>query len=200
MPPAHPTHVGGAERAVGEEGAGDDVELANRLDVSGTSTVLIRNAATPDPTNPTTQQFTFSGPLTGPAGAVLRILASDTTSRFAQSRAKFTAPAGNTFAGTVSPGPYAVARFNGDFTQTAVTLEGGKVDGYGAVKSVTGNGIVSPDGTAGPDGIFTVGSITPVAGTNFNFDLGTANAESAPHQKPARRRLRVISSAAARSS
>jgi autotransporter-associated beta strand protein len=158
------------------QGAGDDVELANRLDVTGTATVFIKNKAGVSGTNPSTEQFTFSGPLTGPADAVLKILASDTTSGFAQSRAKFTSPSGNTFAGTVSPGPFAVARFNGDFTQTAVKLEGGKVDGYGAIKSVTGAGIVSPDGTAGPDGIFTVGSITPVAGTNFNFDLSTANA------------------------
>jgi autotransporter-associated beta strand protein len=158
------------------QGAGDDVELANRLDVTGTATVFIRNKAGVSGTSPSTEQFTFSGPLTGPADAVLKILASDTTSGFAQSRAKFTSASGNTFTGTVSPGPYAVARFNGDFTQTSVKLEGGKVDGYGAIKAVTGNGIVSPDGTAGPDGIFTVGSITPVAGTNFNFDLGIANA------------------------
>ena len=161
------------------QGAGDDVELANTLAVTGTSTVFIKNKADVSGTNPSTEQFTFSGPLTGPADAVLKILASDTTSGFAQSRAKFTSVSGNTFAGTVSPGPYAVARFNGDFTQTSVKLEGGKVDGYGAIKAVTGNGIVSPDGTAGPDGIFTVGSITPVAGTNFNFDLGIANTEPA---------------------
>ncbi|MEI7781529.1 MAG: hypothetical protein WCJ18_06340, partial [Planctomycetota bacterium] len=158
------------------QGAGDDVELGNTLNVTGTATVFIKNKAGVSGTSPSTEQFTFPGPLTGPADAVLKILASDTTSGYAQSRAKFTSASGNTFAGTVSPGPYAVARFNGDFTQTAVTLEGGKVDGYGAIKSVTGNGIVSPDGTTGSDGIFTVGTIAPVAGTNFNFDLSTANA------------------------
>ena len=154
------------------QGAGDDVELANELAVSGTATVQIVNKNNPDPLVPSTQQFTFSGPLTG--SGVLRVVASDTTSGLAQSRAKFTASTGNTFAGTVSPGPYAVARFNGDFTQTSVALAGGKVDGYGAIKTVSGTGIVSPDGTAGPDGIFTVGSLAPVGGMSFNFDFTAA--------------------------
>ncbi|MFM9025393.1 MAG: lamin tail domain-containing protein, partial [Planctomycetaceae bacterium] len=158
------------------QGPGDDVELANRLDVSGTGTVLIRNRTTPNPANPSTEQFTFSGPLTGPAGAVLKVLASDTTSGLAQSRAKFTSAGGNTFAGTVSPGPFAVARFNGDYTQTAVVLEGGKVDGYGAVAAVTGSGIVSPDGTNGADGILTVGTLTPTTALSFTFDLNLAGA------------------------
>ena len=156
------------------QGAGDDVELANRLDITGTSTVLIKNKTTPDPLNPSTQEFVFSGPLTGAAGGALKVLASDTTSGLAQSRAKFTSASDNTFAGTVNPGPSAVARFNGDYTQTAVVLEGGKVDGYGAVKSVTGSGIVSPDGTSGPDGILTVGTITPTAGMSVNIDLNVA--------------------------
>ena len=156
------------------QGAGDDVELANALAVSGTATVQIVNKNNPDPLVPSTQQFTFSGPLTGSAGAVLRVVASDTTSGLAQSRAKFTSASGNTFAGTVSPGPFAVARFNGDFTQTSVALAGGKVDGYGAVKLVSGTGIVSPDGTNGSDGILTVGTVAPAGGTNFNFDLTTA--------------------------
>ena len=157
------------------QGAGDDVELANNLNVTGTATVLIVNKSTPDPLVPSTQQFTFSGPLTGTAGGVLRVLASDTTSGLAQSRAKFTSTSGNTFTGTVSPGPFAVARFNGDFTQTSVALAGGKVDGYGAIKTVSGTGIVSPDGTSGADGIFTVGTISGAAGTCFNFDLNAAN-------------------------
>ena len=155
------------------QGAGDDVELANNLNVTGTGTVLIVNKNNPDPLVPSTQQFTFSGPLTG--SGVLRVLASDTTSGLAQSRAKFTSTSGNTFTGTVSPGPYAVSRFNGDFTQTSVALAGGKVDGYGAIKTVSGTGIVSPDGTSGADGIFTVGTISGVAGTGFNFDLDSAN-------------------------
>ena len=165
------------------QGAGDDVELANTLNVTGTATAWIVNKNNPDPANPSTQQFTFSGPLTGANNAVLKILASDTTSGLAQSRAKFTSTSGNTFAGTVSPGPFAVARFNGDFTQTSVALAGGKVDGYGAIKTVSGTGIVSPDGTSGADGIFTVGTISGSAGTAFNFDLnlmGTAPNWSVP--------------------
>ena len=158
------------------QGAGDDVELANTMNVTGTATVSIKNKATADPLAPSTQQCTFSGPLTGPADAILKVLASDTTSGLAQSRAKFTSASGNTFAGTVSPGPYAVSRFNGDFTQTSVALEGGKVDGYGAIKSVSGAGIVSPDGTSGPDGILTVGTINPSGGVSFNFDLNSVNA------------------------
>jgi autotransporter-associated beta strand protein len=170
--PALPVTLAGG--TIGQ-GAGDDVELANVLAVSGTATVSIVNKNSPDPLVPSTQQFTFLGPLTGSAGAVLRILASDTTSGLAQSRAKFTSTSGNTFAGTVTPGPFAVARFNGDFTQTSVALTGGKVDGYGAIKLVSGTGIVSPDGTSGPDGIFTVGSLAPAGGMSFNFDLMTAN-------------------------
>ena len=158
------------------QGAGDDVELANVLNVTGTASVLIVNKNNPDPATPSTQQFTFSGPLTGTAGGVLRILASDTTSGLAQSRAKFTSTSGNTFTGTVSPGPYAVSRFNGDFTQTSVALAGGKVDGYGAIKTVSGTGIVSPDGTSGADGILTVGTISGSLGTSFNFDFNSANA------------------------
>lgn len=159
------------------QGAGDDVELANRLDVSGTSTVLIKNKTAPDPLNSSTEEFVFSGPLTGSADARLRILASDTSSGLAQSRARFTSPSGNTFAGTVSPGPAAVARFNADYSQTAVVLEGGKVDGHGTVKAVSGSGIVSPDGTSGPDGILTVGTISPEAGMSFTLDLMAATSE-----------------------
>jgi autotransporter-associated beta strand protein len=170
--PALPVTLAGG--TIGQ-GAGDDVELANVLAVSGTATVQIVNKNNPDPLVPSTQQFTFSGPLTGSAGAVLRVVASDTTSGLAQSRAKFTSTGGNTFAGTVSPGPFAVARFNGDFTQTSVALAGGKVDGYGAIKTVSGTGIVSPDGTSGAGGIFTVGTISGSAGTGFNFDLNAAD-------------------------
>jgi fibronectin-binding autotransporter adhesin len=167
--PALPVTLAGG--TIGQ-GAGDDVELANVLAVSGTATVQIVNKNNPDPLVPSTQQFTFSGPLTG--SGVLRVLASDTTSGLAQSRAKFTSTSGNTFAGTVSPGPFAVARFNGDFTQTSVALAGGKVDGYGAIRTVSGTGIVSPDGTSGAGGIFTVGTISGSAGTGFNFDLNAA--------------------------
>ncbi|MFM7243413.1 MAG: lamin tail domain-containing protein [Planctomycetaceae bacterium] len=172
--PALPVTLAGG--TIGQ-GPGDDVELANTLAVSGTATVAIANKTTPDPLVPSTQQVTFSGPLTGASSTVLRVLASDTTSGLAQSRAKFTAASGNTFAGTVSPGPYAVARFNGDFTQTSVALAGGRVDGYGAIKLVSGTGIVSPDGTSGPDGIFTVGSLVPAGGMSFNLDLGAANTQ-----------------------
>jgi autotransporter-associated beta strand protein len=168
--PALPVTLAGG--TIGQ-GAGDDVELANVLAVSGTATVQIVNKNNPDPQVPSTQQFTFSGPLTG--SGVLRVLASDTTSGLAQSRAKFTSTSGNTFDGTVSPGPFAVARFNGDFTQTSVALAGGKVDGYGAIRTVSGTGIVSPDGTSGAGGIFTVGTISGSAGTGFNFDLNAAN-------------------------
>ena len=155
------------------QGAGDDVELANNLNVTGTATVLIVNKNNPDPLVPSTQQFTFSGPLTG--SGVLRVLASDTTSGLAESRATFSSTSGNTFSGAVSPGPYAVARFNGDFTQTSVALAGGTVEGYGEIKTVSGTGIVSPDGISGADGIFTVGTISGSAGTCFNFDLNAAN-------------------------
>ena len=167
--PALPVTLAGG--TIGQ-GAGDDVGLANVLAVSGTATVQIVNKNNPDPLVPTTQQFTFSGPLTG--SGMLRVVASDTASGLAQSRAIFTAPAGNTFTGSVSPGPYAVARFNGDFAQTSVALAGGKVDGSGAIKLVSGTGIVSPDGTAGPDGIFTVGSLAPVGGMSFDFDFTAA--------------------------
>jgi len=172
--PALPVTLAGG--TIGQ-GAGDDVELANVLAVSGTATVSIVNTSSPDPLVPSTQRFTFSGPLTGAAGSVLRILASDTTSGLAQSRATFTSLTGNTFAGTVSPGPFAVARFNGDFTQTGVALAGGQVDGYGSILNVSGTGVVSPDGTSGPDGIFTVGSLAPAGGLSFSFDLSTANTE-----------------------
>jgi len=167
--PALPVTLAGG--TIGQ-GPGDDVELANVLAVSGTATVAIANKNSPSPLNPSTQQFTFSGPLTG--GGVLRVVASDTASGLAQSRAKFTSVSGNTFSGTVSPGPFAVARFNGDSTQAAVALAGGKVDGFGAIGLVSGTGIVSPDGTSGPDGILTVGSLAPAGGMSFNFDLAAA--------------------------
>ena len=174
--PALPvTLVGGT---IGQ-GPGDDVELANVLAVSGTATVAIANKTNPDPLVPSVQRFTFSGPLTGTAGGLLRVVASDTTSGLARSRATFACPGGNTFTGTVSPGPFASARFTGDFAPTAVALAGGTVEGSGVIRLVSGAGIVSPDGTSGSDGILTAGSLSPAGGTDFDFDLGAAGTQPA---------------------
>ncbi len=158
------------------QGVGDDVELFNAVNVSADSTLSILNSATPDPLNPTTEELTLAGSLTGTAGTTLRIITSNTTPGADKGRVEFTSLFGNTFAGTVQPEVNAVARFTGDYAGVSVVLDQGMVEGYGVIGAVSGPGLVTPEGDLGP-GILTASSVTVSATTRFQFDFNTANAE-----------------------
>ncbi|MFM1902912.1 MAG: hypothetical protein RLZZ440_812 [Planctomycetota bacterium] len=158
------------------QGTGDDVELLNALNVTADSTLSILNSATPDPLNPTTEELTLAGSLTGTAGTTLRIITSNTTPGADKGRVEFTSLFGNTFAGAVQPEVNAVARFNGDYAGVSVVLDQGKVEGYGVIGAVSGPGLVTPEGDLGP-GILTASSVTVSTTTGFEFDFNTANAE-----------------------
>ena len=158
------------------QGTGDDVELLNAVNVTADSTLSILNTVSPDPTNPTTEELTLAGNLTGTAGTTLRITTSNTTPGADKGRVEFTSLFGNTYAGTVQPQVNAVARFNGDYVGVAVVLDQGTLEGSGMVGAVSGVGLVAPEGDLGP-GILTATSVTAAATTGFQFDFNTANAE-----------------------
>jgi fibronectin-binding autotransporter adhesin len=158
------------------QGTGDDVELLNAVNVTANSTLSILNSVSPDPLNPTTEELTLAGPLTGIVGTTLTISTSNTIPGADKGRVEFTSLVGNTYAGTVRPQVNAVARFNGDYLGVAVALDQGMLEGFGSIGAVRGTGRVSPEGDLGP-GILTAADVTVSATTGFEFDFNTANAE-----------------------
>jgi autotransporter-associated beta strand protein len=159
------------------QGQGDDVELTNPVAVSGTTgRIVVVNDTTPDPLNPSTEEITLSGVLSGTAGTVLTLMASNTTPGADKSRVEFVQAAGNTFAGTIKPQVNMTARVDGDYGQMSVALAGGEIDGYGVVNAISGVGTVAPRGTLA-SGILTASSAAPQAGMNFEFDFATADSD-----------------------
>jgi autotransporter-associated beta strand protein len=171
--PALPVNLKGGTLG---QGTGDDVTLANPVNVTADSTFSILNTVSPDLANPTTEQMILTGALTGTAGRTITITASNTTPGADKGRVAFGSASGNTFAGTVKPQVNAVARFTGNYAGVAVALDQGKLDGSGIVGAVSGTGTISPAGDFGP-GILTAASITTSATTAFEFDFNTANAD-----------------------
>ncbi|MFM9059154.1 MAG: beta strand repeat-containing protein [Planctomycetaceae bacterium] len=144
-----------------------DVTLANAVNVATSSSILVKNTTTPViPAN--TEEVTLSGVLSGSAGTILSLTASNQTPGADSGRVLFTNASGNSYAGTVSVGQNMTGRFNGDYSTTAVLLNGGAVEGNGSVKSIGGLGFVSP-GTS--PGILTVETVDPASGIDFEFEF-----------------------------
>ena len=150
----------------------EDVALANTVDVATSSSILVKNTVTP--TTPNTEEVTLSGVLSGSAGTILSLTASNQTPGADAGRVVFANATGNSYAGTVSVGQNMTGRFNGDYATTAVLLNGGAVEGNGSVESIGGLGLVSP-GTS--PGILTAESLDPASGIDFAFEF---TAQGAP--------------------
>jgi autotransporter-associated beta strand protein len=148
--------------SLGQE-AGEDVELANAVHVATSSAILVKNSGTTS-----TEEVTLSGVLSGSAGTILSLTASELTPGADAGRVLFTNASGNSYAGTVSVGQNMTGRFNGDYSTTAVLLNGGAVEGSGSVKSVGGLGLVSP-GTS--PGILTLDTLDVASGIDFALEF-----------------------------
>lgn len=144
----------------------EDVTLANAVNVATSSSILVKN--TTAPVTPNTEEVTLSGVLSGSAGTILSLTASNQTPGADAGRVLFTNATGNSYAGTVSVGQNMTGRFNGDYSTTPVLLNGGAVEGNGAVKSIGGLGLVSP-GTS--PGILTAENVDPASGVDFAFEF-----------------------------
>jgi len=151
--------------SLGQE-AGEDVTLLNAVNVANSSSILVKN--TLNPTTADTEEVTLSGVLSGNAGTVLSLTASNTTPGGDAGRVLFTNPTGNTYAGTVSAEQNMSARFNGDYSSVAVLLNGGRLEGNGSVKTIGGTGTVLP-GTS--PGILTAQSVNVTNGIDFSFEF-----------------------------
>ena len=150
----------------------EDITLANAVNVATSSSIVIKNTTAPV-TPATTEEVTLSGVLSGSAGTILSLTASNQTPGADSGRVLFTNAAGNSYAGTVSVGQNMTGRFNGDYSTTAVLLTGGAVEGNGNVKSIGGLGLVSP-GTS--PGILTAESVDPASGIDFAFEFTATGA------------------------
>jgi hypothetical protein len=148
--------------SLGQE-AGEDVILANAVHVATSSAILVKNSGTTS-----TEEVTLSGVLSGSAGTILSLTASELTPGADAGRVLFTNASGNSYAGTVSVGQNMTGRFNGDYSTTAVLLNGGAVEGSGSVKSVGGLGLVSP-GTS--PGILTLDTLDVASGIDFALEF-----------------------------
>jgi autotransporter-associated beta strand protein len=144
----------------------EDITLANAVNVATSSSILVKNTTTP--VTPNTEEVTLSGVLSGSAGTILSLTASNQTPGADTGRVLFTNATGNSYAGTVAVGQNMTGRFNGDYSTTPVLLAGGAVEGNGTVKSIGGLGLVSP-GTS--PGIFTAESVDPASGIDFAFEF-----------------------------
>lgn len=144
----------------------EDVTLANAVHVATSSAILVRNTDAPVTAN--AEEVTLSGILSGSAGTILALTASNQTPGADAGRVLFTNASANSYAGTVSVGQNMTGRFNGDYATTAVLLNGGDIEGNGSVKSIGGLGLVSP-GTS--PGILTAGSVDPASGIDFAFEF-----------------------------
>ena len=152
--------------SIGQE-QDEDVTLANAVNVATSSSIFLKNTTTPVvPAN--TEEVTLSGALSGSAGTILSLTASNQTPGADAGRVLFTNATGNSYAGTVAVGQNMTGRFNGDYSTTPVLLTGGAVEGNGTVKSIGGLGLVSP-GTS--PGILTAESVDPASGIDFAFEF-----------------------------
>ncbi|MEI6239403.1 MAG: lamin tail domain-containing protein [Planctomycetia bacterium] len=157
--------------SIGQE-QDEDVTLANAVNVATSSAIYIKNTTTPV-VPATTEEVTLSGVLTGSAGTILSLTASNQTPGADAGRVLFTNATGNSYAGTVSVGQNMNGRFNGDYSTTAVLLNGGGIEGNGSVKSIGGLGTVSP-GTS--PGILTAESVDAASGIDFAFEFSATGA------------------------
>lgn len=144
----------------------EDVTLANAVSVASSSSIFIKNTLTGTTLN--TEEVTLSGVLSGSAGTILSLTASNQTPNADAGRVLFTNATGNSYAGTVSVGQNMTGRFNGDYSTTAVLLSSGAIEGNGSVKSIGGLGLVSP-GTS--PGILTAESIDAASGIDFAMEF-----------------------------
>lgn len=151
--------------SLGQE-ADEDVTLANAVHVASSSSILVKNTTAPVAAN--TEEVTLSGVLSGSAGTILSLTASNQTPGADAGRVLFTNATGNAYAGTVAVGQNMTGRFNGDYSTSAVLLAGGAIEGNGSVKTIGGLGLVSP-GTS--PGILTAESVDPASGVDFAFEF-----------------------------
>ena len=156
--------------SLGQE-AGEDVTLLNAVNVATSSSIFVKNTVAP--TTADTEEVTLSGVLSGNAGTVLSLTASNTTPGGDAARVLFTNATGNTYAGTVSVDQNMSARFNGDYSSVAVLLNNGGIEGNGSVKTLGGTGMVSP-GTS--PGILTAQSVNVTNGIDFSFEFTSTGA------------------------
>ena len=119
--------------SLGQE-ADEDVTLANAVNVATSSSILVMNTVAPVAAN--TEEVTLSGVLSGSAGTILSLTASNQTPGADAGRVLFTNATGNSYAGTVAVGQNISGRFNGDYSTTPVLLTGGAVEGNGSVRSI----------------------------------------------------------------
>ena len=164
---------------LGQE-AGEDITLTNAINVTANSTIAVANSNTPDLLNPTIEFIRLTGPLAGSAERTLSLVASNTTPGQDRALVDFASPTGNTFAGTIAASVNMSARFAGDYSAASVTMGGGTLEGAGAVRSVSGSGVIAPglpDGDILPGiGILTTETVSP-NGFNFQFEFQMPNAD-----------------------
>lgn len=156
--------------SIGQE-QDEDISLLNAVNVATSSSIFIKN--TTGPVTPNTEEVTLAGVLSGSAGTILSLTASNQTPGADAGRVLFINATGNAYAGTVSVGQNMTGRFNGDYSTTAILLNNGAIEGNGSVKSIGGLGTVSP-GTS--PGILTAESVDAASGIDFSFEFTATGA------------------------